>query len=39
VGRCRKVKNEGEKREGGRLLQKRRGTSVSLYLAKGRAGR
>jgi hypothetical protein len=38
VGRCRKVKSEGKK--GGReLLEKRRGTSASLYLAKGRAGR
>jgi hypothetical protein len=40
VGRCRKLKSEGEKREGGReLLEKRWGTSASLYLAKCRAGR
>jgi hypothetical protein len=39
VGRCRKVKSEGGKREGESLLEKRRGTSASLYLAKGRAGR
>ena len=28
-----------EKRGGRELLEKRRGTSASLYLAKGRAGR
>jgi hypothetical protein len=40
VGRCRKLKSEGEKREGAReLLEKRWGTSASLYLAKCRAGR
>jgi hypothetical protein len=39
VGRCRKVKSEGEKGRERAAGKSGGGTSASLYLAKGRAGR